>query len=144
MRRRAGSLWHKRAGASNSSDLTSTWRWRTLPGTAVAPDLHCPVSEDALVLFTHITVAAFLQALASPVPAPGLAVAIPVGLGLNIHRVVLGQRQRAGQEEEENDGYHRPGYHVSQEGHQSYQTEKILIHNFYIGISQRAVTGLFF
>ena len=30
--RRAGSLWHKRAGASNSSDLSSTSRWRTLKG----------------------------------------------------------------------------------------------------------------
>ena len=27
---RAGSLWHKRAGATNSSDLTSTSRWTTL------------------------------------------------------------------------------------------------------------------
>ena len=27
---RAGSIWHKGAGASNSSDLTSTSRWRTL------------------------------------------------------------------------------------------------------------------
>ena len=27
---RAGSLWHKRAGASNSSDLTLTSRWTTL------------------------------------------------------------------------------------------------------------------
>ena len=28
---RAGSLWHKRAGVSNSSDHSSTSRWRTLP-----------------------------------------------------------------------------------------------------------------
>jgi len=28
----AGSLWHKRAGASNSSDLNSTSRWRNLVG----------------------------------------------------------------------------------------------------------------
>ena len=33
---RAGSLWHKRAGASNSSDLSSTSRWTTLAQSAQA------------------------------------------------------------------------------------------------------------
>ena len=33
--RRAGSLWHKRAGASNSSEVSSTSRWTSLTGTGV-------------------------------------------------------------------------------------------------------------
>ena len=48
---RGGSLWYKRAGTCNSSDLTSTSRWRTLPCFVLDQDPREQPSDGGMVVF---------------------------------------------------------------------------------------------